>query len=64
MPDPWDWRVVANGYSDERLYEFGYLSRDLPLPDLKRRSRIEAAAHVAETATEFSTRIRLGLPGF
>lgn len=64
VPDPWDWRVLANGHADERLYEFGYVNRDLPLPDLKRRSRINAASRTADTAVDFSSRIRSGLPGF
>jgi hypothetical protein len=62
--DPWDWRMLANGHADERLYEFGYVSRDLPLPELKRRSRINAAPVSAGAAPEFSARIRAGLPGF
>jgi hypothetical protein len=64
VPDPWDWRMLANGYADERLYEFGYVSRDLPLAELKRRSRINAAPVPAGAAHEFSARIRAGLPGF
>jgi hypothetical protein len=64
VPDPWDWRVLANGHADERLYEFGYISRELPLPDLKRRSRITVAPSAADNAADFSARIRSGLPGF
>jgi len=64
VPDPWDWRVVANGHVDGRLYDFGYVNRDLPLPELKRRSRITPEARAADAAPDFSDRIRAGRPGF
>ena len=64
VPDPWDWRVLANGHVDGRLYDFGYVNRDLPLPELKRRSLITPAARAADAAPDFSDRIRAGLPGF
>ncbi|WP_414662510.1 Lnb N-terminal periplasmic domain-containing protein [Horticoccus sp. 23ND18S-11] len=64
IADPWDWRVLANGHADERLYEFGYVERDLPLPELKRRSHINEAALAADQAPDFSDRIRAGRPGF
>jgi hypothetical protein len=64
-PDaPWDWRVLANGHLDERLYEQGHLDRSLPLPELKTRSLINPAARAAGDAPDFSDRIRAGLPGF
>lgn len=64
VADPWDWRVLANGYADEHLYEFGYVARDLPLPELKRRSRINTTARQAGSSPDFSNLIRVGLPGF
>jgi hypothetical protein len=60
----WDWRILANGYVDELLYELGYVSRDLPLPELKRRSHVNVAARIADQAADFSDRIRHGRPGF
>ncbi len=63
VPDPWDWRMLANGHVDGRLYDFGYVTRELPLPELKRRSLITPAARAADTAEDFSDRIRRGLPG-
>jgi hypothetical protein len=64
VADPWDWRVLANGYADEHLYEVGYVARDLPLYELKRRSRITTTAQQAASSPEFSNLIRIGLPGF
>lgn len=64
VPDPWDWRVLANGHVDGRLYDFGYVNRDLSLPELKRRSLITPAARAADAAPDFSDLIRLGRPGF
>lgn len=60
VPDPWDWRVLANGHIDERLYDFGYVRRDQPLAELKRRSLITAVAREAGDAPDFSDRIRAG----
>jgi len=59
----WDWRVIVNGYVDEFMYEQGMLDRSLPLPELKRRSYINEKANAADSVTDFSTRIRQGLPG-
>lgn len=64
VPDPWDWRMLANGHVDGRLYDFGYVSRDLPQAELKRRSLITPAARAADASPDFSDRIRAGLPGF
>lgn len=64
VPDPWDWRVVANGHVDGRLYDFGYVNRDLPRAELKRRSLITPAARAADGAPNFSDLIRVGRPGF
>jgi hypothetical protein len=60
---PLDWRLVANGHADEYLHRLGYITRELPLPELKRRSRITDAARRASLA-HFSEAIREGLPGF
>ncbi len=60
----WDWRLLLNGHADERLYQLGFISRELPLTELKRRSHINAAAHTAGNADIFSDAIRAGRPGF
>lgn len=63
-PFPWDWRVLLNGHIDARLHELDYISRTLPLPELRTRSHINAAAREADQAPDFSDRIRAGRPGF
>jgi hypothetical protein len=40
----------------------GRLDHRLPFEELKRRSRINAAAQAADQAPDFSRRIRAGLP--
>ena len=60
---PWDWRLLANGYADELLYENGVLDQSLPFAELKRRSLINARAQAADQDPDFSRRIREGLPG-
>ncbi len=60
----WDWRLLLNGKSDEFAYQHGRLAGGLPFDELKRRAHINDAAHEAGEAADFSTRIRIGRPGF
>jgi hypothetical protein len=60
---PWDWRMLANGYGDEMLYERGMIDTNLPLAELKERCHINARARAADKAEDFSQRIREGVPG-
>ncbi len=60
----WNWRLLLNGKLDELVYARGALDSSLPLPELKRRSWINPAAHTMNDAPDFSQRIRAGLPGF
>jgi hypothetical protein len=56
---PWDWRMLANGYADEMLYERGTIDRlSLSFDELKRRSHINSRARTANDAPDFSERIR------
>lgn len=56
---PWDWRMLANGYADEMLYERGTIERfALPFDELKRRAHINARARAANDDPAFSERIR------
>jgi hypothetical protein len=54
---PWNWRMLLNGKSDELLYE-----RGLPFAALKEQSLINKRARAADTSTDFSQLIRVGLP--
>jgi hypothetical protein len=58
----WDWRVLANGYADQMLYERGAIDTGLPFAELKTRSLINDRAKAADQDPSFSTRIRDGLP--
>jgi len=60
---PWDWRMLANGYGDEVLYERGMIDTNLPLAELKQRCHINDRARTAGQAADFSARIRQGVPG-
>jgi hypothetical protein len=60
---PWDWRMLINGHLDEMLYERGLIATNLPLAELKQLSNINARAHAAGSAADFSRLIRQGLPG-
>lgn len=56
---PWDWRMLANGYADEMLYERKRIERfALSFAELKRRAHINERARAANEALDFSERIR------
>ncbi|MBM9530893.1 DUF4105 domain-containing protein [Desulfoprunum benzoelyticum] len=59
----WDWRLLANGYADELAYEKGTLDTSLPFAELKQHSIINSKAKEADQDSNFSRRIRDGLPG-
>jgi hypothetical protein len=63
-PAPWDWRMLVNGTVDELVYEKGGFASQLPFPELKGKSLIDAPAQAADQDPEFSERIRAGLPSF
>jgi hypothetical protein len=56
---PWDWRILISGYTDEMLYENGWLQTGgRSFPDLKKRALINEAARAANRDPDFSSRIR------
>ena len=59
----WDWRILANGRSDQMLYESGVLAGDLPFAELKQKCSINARGRAADHAADYSKQIRAGLPG-
>jgi hypothetical protein len=63
-PETWaaDWRLLANGYGDEMLYERGMLDTSLPFAELRARSRINVRAKTFDQDPAFSRLIRDGLP--
>jgi len=60
---PLSWKVLLSGHAAEYAYEWRRLDTSMPFPELQRRSRINEAARAADQATDFSRRIRAGLPG-
>jgi hypothetical protein len=61
---PWDWRILLNGFADKMIYSRGDFAGDLPFDELKRRALINPAALAADAAPDFSERIRDMRPGF
>ena len=59
---PLSWKVLLSGYVPQYLYERAGIDTSMPFEELKRRSHINAAARAADQATDFSQRIRVGLP--
>ena len=56
-----DWRLFANGYGDEMLYEYNYIDTSLPFAQLRERSHIDARAQSLDQDAHFSQGIRDGL---
>jgi len=59
----YSWKILVSGYAPEYVYETGRLDTSLPFRDFMRRSQINDAARAADSAPDFSRRIRAGLPG-
>lgn len=57
------WKILASGYVPEYLYESGKLDTSLPFPELQRRAHVNARAQAANTAADFSQRIRAAAAG-
>ena len=55
---PYSWKLLASGHVPELLYEHGKLDTSVPFAELQRRSLINARAHAAGDAEDFSRRIR------
>lgn len=55
---PFSWKVLASGYVPEYLYETGRLDDRLPFAELQRRALVNARAQAADSAADFSQRIR------
>jgi hypothetical protein len=53
----WDWRVLATGFLDRRLYESRVIDAALSFDELQRRSLINTKARAASVA-DFSRKIR------
>jgi hypothetical protein len=60
--NPFDSRILANGYLDELGYERGQINTSIPFAELRRRSDITARAKAAGDRADFSALIREGLP--
>ena len=60
---PYSWKILLSGHVPEYVYDLGRLDTRLPFDELKRRSRVNAAAQAADRAEDFSRQIRVGLPG-
>jgi hypothetical protein len=59
---PFDWRMLANGYGDQMLYERGRIDTRLPFAELRAKSHINAKAKALDQDPGFSQGIREGLP--
>lgn len=60
---PVDWRVLLSGYLPDYLYDIDALSSREPLGELRQRGRIDARAKAADDSADFSSLIRVDVPG-
>jgi hypothetical protein len=58
----YNWKILLSGYAPAYAYDLGRLDTSLAFAELKQRSHINARAQAAGDATDFSQRIRAGLP--
>jgi hypothetical protein len=61
-PTSLDWRLLANGYGDQMLYERGRIDTRLPFAEMRAKSNITAKAKALDQDPAFSQGIREGLP--
>ncbi len=59
---PLSWELIFSGYVARRAYKNNNLDTSVPFEQLEARSRINDAAIAADDRSDFSTRIRAGLP--
>jgi hypothetical protein len=55
---PYSWKILVSGYVPEYLYDVGKLDTNVPFPALREAAHINARAHQADAAADFSARIR------
>ena len=60
--NPFDWRILVNGYLDQLMYERRTIDTSLPFAELRRISEVTERAKAADKDPEFSKRIREGIP--
>jgi hypothetical protein len=59
---PFSWKILLSGYVPQYLYEQGRLDTRVPFADLRQRGHVNARAHAADAAVDFSRRIREAAP--
>lgn len=61
---PMNWRLLASGYLPAYVHARDALAPGVALDVLRERGHINARAHAAGDAPDFSQRIRAGVPGY
>ena len=59
---PFDWRIIANGYLPEMMYDRGTVNTSVSVSELRELGRIAPRALAAGLGPEFSDAIRQGVP--
>ena len=61
---PMSWKILLSGYVPAYLYDEKKLVHGYSFSQLKEAGYINARAHLADQNTDFSERIRVGVPGY
>lgn len=62
VAQPWDYRILVNGFLPDMFYERKRINTELPLAAMLAASDVTARAKAAAGAPDFSARLRDGLP--
>ena len=60
---PFSWKILLSGYVPEYLYESKVLTTQLPFEQLQQQAHINPVAQAADSAPDFSRRIRAAVEG-
>ena len=58
----YDWRILANGYLPDYLYESGVLNQTVPLAELRRLGAMSGRGTTQLDSAEFSAALRMDVP--
>jgi hypothetical protein len=58
----YNWKILLSGYAPQYAYELGRLDTSLNFEELRKRSYINPRAHSLGDDSDFSLKIRVGLP--
>jgi len=62
IEQPWNWRILINGYGEELLYMRGMVNTSIPFEELRARADVTEPSRAAYAQAGFSQLIRASVP--